>query len=96
MCRKDKAGEKNDRNKFKGIRKIHKKRDRRWPSNDLKLQCGTWKTERMAQILETNDNVKYSTTSQFPLDYFLESVHCQSIHLTSDTRVHQRTLIDRE
>ena len=54
------------------------------------------KTERMAQILETNDNVKYSTTSQFPLDYFLESVHCQSIHLTSDTRVHQRTLIDRD
>ena len=50
----------------------------------------------MAQILETNDNVKYSTTSQFPLDYFLESVHCQSIHLTSDTRVHQRTLIDRD
>ena len=29
LCRKDKAGEKNDRNKFKGIRKIHKKRDRR-------------------------------------------------------------------
>ena len=27
---------------------------------------------------------------------FLESVHCQSIHLTSDTRVHQRTLIDRD
>ena len=50
----------------------------------------------MAQILETNDNVKYSTTSQFSLDYFLESVHCQSIHLTSDTRVHQRTLIDRD
>lgn len=37
-----------------------------------------------------------STTSQFSLDYFLESVHCHSIHLTSDTRVHQRTLIDRD
>ena len=37
------------------------------------------KTESMTQILETNDNVKYSTTSQFSLDYFFR-ISALSIH----------------